>query len=383
MYKAYASWCAGKIDIQKIVSSTIIEPTAYATESVGDCYQFIAHGKLADLIKRTAAACARVFTEFCVTTFVWITQQISVAVENVTSCSIVLPCTRTEKPLPIPASIQGHGATTSLDLLNIEPSHLTVSVGGAIQKPSSQAQLPLPETVSIMLHAAINFLDLQNIEPKTLADCDPTQPAVVLVHGYLGSNSGWFSIYNQLNKAGVHNIFFINLGHPFHSIYECTDMLREKIRSIQAVFGRNESSEKVKIILIGHSMGGLVARQYRQAMASRDGVEVLSIATLGSPLNGTPVAKLGSWIAPAPQQMLPDSSFIEAQQTWRGEEDTTTYLHIGSSGDTVVPEEYALDGHEKHMTSVRIPHTGHLSLLMSKQAGAVIVDFVKGNLSRF
>ena len=383
MCNAYASWCSGRLDIQKIVSSTIIDPIAYATESAGDCYQFIAQGKLADLIKRIAAACARVFTEFCVSTFVWIAQQISVAVENVTSCTILQLCTRTEKPLPNPGSIQAHGATAFGDLPNIEPTHLPVAVEGTIQKPSSQTQLPLPETVSIMLHAALNFVDLQNIEPKTLAECDPTKPAIVLVHGYLGSNSGWFSMYDQLRIAGVRNIFFINLGHPFHSIDECTDMLKEKIRSIQGVFERTESSEKLKIILIGHSMGGLVARQYRQTMASRERVEVLSIATLGSPLNGTPVAKLGSWIAPAPQQMLPNSSFIEAQQTWRDEEDTTTYLHIGSSGDTVVPEEYALDGHEKHMTSVMIPHTGHLSLLMSKQAGTVIVDFVKVNLSRF
>jgi pimeloyl-ACP methyl ester carboxylesterase len=148
-------------------------------------------------------------------------------------------------------------------------------------------------------------------------------------------------------------------------------MLKEKIRSVRDLTGKND------VILIGHSMGGLVARRYRQTYAEKDGIKVRAIATLGTPLAGTPVAYLGAWIAPAPKQMLPGSSFIDGQQNWAGtEKDSTEYLHIGSNADLLVPEDYAVDGHEKNMTSLSVSDTGHVGLTMSEKVGKILKDFV-------
>jgi triacylglycerol lipase len=295
-------------------SSVFINTSKQIEESFCETYRYIANGELVDLIRRVAAACARIFTEFCVYAFVWATRR-----------QLVLR--------------------------------------------------PLPESACVLAHAAINFVDLQNIEPTTLADLDVRQPAVFLVHGYMGSNSGWAAVYDRLRKEGVHNIFTVNLGHPLHSIEEYTDTLREKIQSVQRTF--RGQGDPIKIVLIGHSMGGLVCRRYRQMFAAKDEVPVLSIATVGTPLSGTPVARLVSSIAPAPREMLPGSPFIQAQQSWKDEEDTTTYMHIGSNGDLVVPEEFALDGHEQHMRSIRVPDTGHIGLLLFDKVGDELVQFVR------
>ena len=109
-------------------------------------------------------------------------------------------------------------------------------------------------------------------------------PPVLLVHGY-GCNSGyWHFMSGALHRAGV--------GH--HGI-DLEPVLAGIDRFVPALHARIEEicrqTGQAQIIIVGHSMGGLVARAYlRDHGASR----IARVITLGTPHRGTGLARFGA-----------------------------------------------------------------------------------------
>ncbi len=175
---------------------------------------------------------------------------------------------------------------------------------------------------------------------------------ILLVHGYVNFSSVWLFHILRLKRKGYGPLFLINLGFPFSSIEVYAEKVKKKITEIQKVTKKNE------IILIGHSMGGLVLSYFAEKYPTH--ADVKAIITLGSPLKGTKVAKIG--IGKCCRQMEYKSKFIQTAK--EGYPDKIMYHIVTKKDQLIIPYTSGIVNEEKSRNYI-IDDLGHASLLYS------------------
>jgi triacylglycerol esterase/lipase EstA (alpha/beta hydrolase family) len=107
---------------------------------------------------------------------------------------------------------------------------------------------------------------------------------VLLVHGYVCNRGYWTQLSRQLAQAGIaHDA--VDLEPIGAGIEEFVPQVEQAITELCARTGSD------RVILVAHSMGGLVARAWlRQHGAAR----VAKIITIGTPHHGTALANLAA-----------------------------------------------------------------------------------------
>jgi hypothetical protein len=117
---------------------------------------------------------------------------------------------------------------------------------------------------------------------KWIAD-NPSSLPVLLIHGY-GCNSGfWHSMSKTLASKNMTH-YAIDLEPLLGGIDEYVAAVHDAITEIRQETG------SAKVIIVAHSMGGLVVRAY---MRKHGCSEVARAITLGTPHHGTGVARFG------------------------------------------------------------------------------------------
>jgi pimeloyl-ACP methyl ester carboxylesterase len=129
-------------------------------------------------------------------------------------------------------------------------------------------------------------------------------PPVLLLHGY-GANSGfWTPLSKHLSTAGISHAA-IDLEPIMGSIDDYADRIETAVQKLCAAVGTD------KIILVGHSMGGLAAR----AWLRRYGCGRLArLITLGTPHFGSTLAGYG--MGRNARQMLPTLNGDQSGDDW-------------------------------------------------------------------
>jgi triacylglycerol lipase len=139
---------------------------------------------------------------------------------------------------------------------------------------------------------------------------------VLLLHGFFQTRNIWEVMEHRLRREGF-GVISLNLGGLMwrfntKSIVKQAEFLYAKMEKIC----KNHNIDHFHII--GHSMGGLIARHYVQNCGGDKRVKTL--ITLGSPHHGTPTALLGVGLmglglfSVSPLQMLPKSRVIKKLQ---------------------------------------------------------------------
>jgi len=176
---------------------------------------------------------------------------------------------------------------------------------------------------------------------------------ILLIHGLVDNRSIFTVLRRGLRRRGFGRIASMNYS-PF-----TTD-----IRSAAARLGREverlcEETGYERVHIVGHSLGGLIARYYVQCMDGDNRVHTL--VCLGTPHEGTQAAKL------LPQrvvrQLRPDSGVLrELARPARGCQ--TRFLAIWSDLDQlIVPKQSARIHHpDLFVRNVLVRGLGHLSL---------------------
>lgn len=158
------------------------------------------------------------------------------------------------------------------------------------------------------------------------SNSNPQAPPILLVHGYLQNQMDWLWIRKKLQQTeGIGPIYSINLLPHFESIASLAALLKNKVQEIK------EETQQNKVILIGHSMGGLVSSYYAEYLA--DPNEVAMVITLSSPFKGTRLVVFGS--GKNIKEMSPNSSFLK-ELTQKIQNSSLSYYHIGSKMDNVI-----------------------------------------------
>ncbi len=190
---------------------------------------------------------------------------------------------------------------------------------------------------------------------------------ILLIHGYMNHSSVWFLFKKRLESFGFGPVYTMNLGHPFHSIEAYAEKVKEKARQIETETGRKD------LILIGHSMGGLVSSFYAATRALPN--TVTDVITLGSPLYGTPVAYIG--IGPNAKEMRPTSEFLKTMREAMSKTKGVRFFHIATKSDQlVIPGKSAILPENEHFL---FEDLGHASLLYSQRAAQQVAHWLQSS----
>jgi len=207
---------------------------------------------------------------------------------------------------------------------------------------------------SLVVLAVLWWFDLEKGDPEHVQGVP-----VLFIHGFLGSSNNGIYLKHSLDK--YRSVFTVNLGDPRLSIEEYARKVRRKVEQICAHSGSK------KIVLVGHSMGGLVAQEYCYSYAEQDGVQIEQIIALGTPFRGTSAAHLATFFSRAAKDMLPGSASLSTLQEKASGDCMTRYVCVATETDVMIrPPSSAREGGRRCVIE-DLYATGHISLLFSKQ----------------
>lgn len=225
-------------------------------------------------------------------------------------------------------------------------------------RPASYVGL-MRELLLTSAHATAYPLGLLPPTPLTRDVAGPSirRRPVILIHGWVHNRSAFLLMQRALRRAGlgpVHTFEYPSITGDLHRV------ARELGPVVERAVGDARAGT---CVLIGHSMGGLVARQYVQEL---DGHELVdTVVTMGTPHRGTYTAWFG--FGQAIEQCRPGSDYLQhLERTTRPGlarwiayySDLDLMITPAISAKLVNP---ALDA-----ANVRIRDIGHLSLLLSR-----------------
>ncbi|MEY9993660.1 pimeloyl-ACP methyl ester carboxylesterase [Streptomyces sp. V4I8] len=181
-----------------------------------------------------------------------------------------------------------------------------------------------------------------------------TQPPVVLLHGFIDNRSVFVLLRRSLAQHGRHQIESLNYSPLTCDIRAAAELLG---RHIEGICERTGSSH---VDIVGHSLGGLVARYYVQCLGGD--LRVRTLVTLGTPHSGTRVVPLAN-AHPIVRQMRPGSPVLE-ELSRPAPGCRTHFVSFWSDLDHLMdPLETACVDHPDLLAqNVRVSGIGHLAL---------------------
>ncbi len=186
--------------------------------------------------------------------------------------------------------------------------------------------------------------------PKLPSQVRRDLPIIVLVHGLVSNSGVWWLFGRRLKRLLALRsqdvlIDSLNLGKPFESLDVYVEKLDQHLNQIRRL-------TDVPIVLVGHSMGGLVCRAW---LGLHPKFGVSELITLGTPHQGSETANF--FALPNLIQMRPDSYWLSGLLSRPSVPSTAIFsLH----DNLVVP--YA-SGQSQFFDSLPLKGVGHLSLL--------------------
>lgn len=178
---------------------------------------------------------------------------------------------------------------------------------------------------------------------------------VVLLHGFVDNRSVFLLLRRALARHGRHHVVSLDYSPLMGDLRTAAEALGRRIEAVLARTGRTE------VDLVGHSLGGLVARYYVQRL---DGdARVRTLVTLGTPHAGTSVAAPLADAHPLVRQMRPGSEVLR-ELAAPAPGCRTRFVSFWSDLDRImVPVETArLDHPDLLVHNVRVSGIGHLAL---------------------
>ncbi|GHG65642.1 esterase/lipase family protein [Streptomyces griseocarneus] len=183
---------------------------------------------------------------------------------------------------------------------------------------------------------------------------DVTHLPVLLLHGFIDNRSVFVLLRRSLLRHGWRQVWSLNYSPLTCDIRTAATLLARHVEEVCAGTGHE------RVDMVGHSLGGLVARYYIQRLGGD--ARVRTLVTLGTPHGGTRVAPLMS-AHPLVRQMRPDSDVI-AELAEPAPHCATQFIGFWSDLDQImVPVETARIDHPDLMArNVRVSGVGHLAL---------------------
>jgi len=191
------------------------------------------------------------------------------------------------------------------------------------------------------LHALLNH------DPRPASSRRP----VLLVHGVLVNDGVWVAFRRYLRRRGIAPVYTINYGPPLADIELFAEQLERKIEAIRKATGAE------RVVLVAHSMGGLVARAYLRRYG---GARIAKLITLGSPHHGSVLAYLfpGRDLA----QMHPGNPWLDELNGEDKSPPAAPIVSIWSRHDSMVaPQASSQLEHAENIALIGVAHNALLA----------------------
>ena len=203
-------------------------------------------------------------------------------------------------------------------------------------------------------------------------DVDAAGTPILLVHGIVDNHTIFTSLERALRRRGFERLRFFDYGLLTSDVRAAAQRLATAVEELATITGRDQ------IHVIGHSLGGLIARYYVQRMGGD--ARVHTLVTLGSPHQGTELARVGQ-VLPLVRQLTPGSPLLD-ELAEPAPDCRTRFLAFWSDLDQlVVPRRNAAIAHPHlSVTNVAVHGVGHMSLTNNRAIAAQIAE-VLANLS--
>lgn len=194
-----------------------------------------------------------------------------------------------------------------------------------------------------------------------------TGPVIILVHGFVCNSGLWGPMFRHLRNCGFSRVHAVNLDPFYRSMSKSLAEFETQLNTI-----KQREAELGEVILIGHSMGGVLARVFQNRHPER----ILAAISIGAPHAGTDLARLVSTIEAGPAR--PDTRWLlEFNAAIAAERDTglRPALNIWSDSDNIVYPQ----GNAALSSGIdcRLNGLGHLHLVFSKRALTPITEFLR------
>ena len=186
---------------------------------------------------------------------------------------------------------------------------------------------------------------------------------VLLIPGYFCNRGCWVVFARLLRGLGASNIYTIDPKPMTGDIRELAKQVAEKVDAILS------TTQAEQVSMVGHSMGGLIARYYIDRLSGAGKVNVC--VTIGSPHHGTLLSRL----APGTnaKQMRSGSEFLTDLNRLEHINKGTRFISIWSTFDNmcVPPTSSILGGNAENIS---LDYMGHLTMLYSPKVAKLVWD---------
>ncbi|WP_224058475.1 lipase family alpha/beta hydrolase [Streptomyces kanamyceticus] len=228
----------------------------------------------------------------------------------------------------------------SLALLKATALELTILTGHLLLYPSGMAQERRTPPLQPPPDA-----------PRLPPDA---RPPVLLLHGFIDNRSVFVLLRRALAKDGGRRVESLNYSPLTCDIHTAAELLGRHIEELC------ERTGHARVDIVGHSLGGLIARYYAQRLGGD--VRVRTLVTLGTPHTGTRVAPLAD-AHPIVRQMRPGSAVIEELKE-PAPGCRTHFVSFWSDLDQIMDplETACVDHPDLTAQNIRVTGIGHLAL---------------------
>jgi hypothetical protein len=198
---------------------------------------------------------------------------------------------------------------------------------------------------------------------------------ILCIHGNGYNGIQWIFFRYFLNKKGdCGSVFSLNLdgiltNDPKKGINHYADVVNAEILKIQKLTNTN------KFILVGHSMGGLVASYYTEHLSIENKIEVKKVITISTPWEVPPILrkltektkKISPSLFYTPERfknMNNEGDFLNSLKK-KVSESEVKYSTLYSHGDGLVPGETGKLKNGKKIQTAAYNYQGHVTPMLS------------------
>lgn len=191
---------------------------------------------------------------------------------------------------------------------------------------------------------------------------------VLLVHGYGANRSNWQFVERRLRSAGCTSVHAVNYNPLTSDLPGLADWFTGQVASLRDRLGVEN------IHVVGHSLGGIVARYAIQVLGAEG---IATCVTLASPHGGVALVRrvrpLPGGLGAVARQLRPDSPEMVLLRS-SARPLSTRFVAYAGGADLVVPSGRAIIREpELGATNLVVAHHGHFSLLFSSSLANSLV----------
>jgi len=208
------------------------------------------------------------------------------------------------------------------------------------------------ETLFLFLDVLLHPLGW--LPPKERQPAENVATPIILLHGLFHNRACWLWTKYRLRRRGFRSIYTLNLP-PWQDVETLTERVAKKVDELRHTLGIK------KVCLVGHSMGGIIARNYLQIRGGEQKVERCIL--LAAPNGGSKLAPFA--LSPLGRLLIPGSEFLRRLALAPLPPETELRAICSRHDNMVLPWEY---GRFEGAHNIELAGMGHVSLLYHPRA---------------